>query len=439
MFTVRSLHVSLEIWGCLFCLIIAVCISINRNYMWNSRKILMYTEYATSLLLGMDAMAWLFRGYAGTLGYVMVRISNYTVFLVSDVIVILFHMYLSKILSVKSEVRDSFVDKIIKIGYLPGIIAIVMNVINMFNNMYFYFDSANFYHRNTFHPLSLFLPMVTMTVDLIVLIRCRNILKRGFLIPMISYILLPFAASIVLLFFYGISLINIAITISMIFIFISDNIQHSIYEKEQQELMYQTKINTMIAQVGPHFIYNTLVTIRALCKKDTELAIETIDEFSHYLRGSLGSLQQQSMIPFEKELFQVDNYIKIQKKRFGDKINVEYNINETDFMIPALSVQTLVENAIKHGLCKKRGGGTITIGSDKKESSFVVTIADDGVGFDTTVEPDDGMPHIGIENVKARIKLLCKGDVVITSEVGKGTKAEIFIPDRSDNIENTRS
>lgn len=199
-------------------------------------------------------------------------------------------------------------------------------------------------------------------------------------------------------------------------------------EKQERELV-ENRISIMLSQIQPHFLYNTLVVIRTLCRIDPKMAEETVVEFSDYLRSNMDSLLLKEPIPFEKELRHVETYLKIEKKRFGDKLNVSYNIKVKDFMIPALTLQPIVENAVRYGVTQKENGGTIEIKTEETETSFIVHVIDDGVGFNINEKPkDDERHHIGIDNTRSRLEQMCSGTLDIQSKVGIGTTAVITIP-----------
>lgn len=184
----------------------------------------------------------------------------------------------------------------------------------------------------------------------------------------------------------------------------------------------------MLSQIRPHFIYNTLTTIKYLCKKDPEQAAETVDQFSNYLRGNLDSLTDQKMIPFRKELDHVKNYLAIEKKRFEERVQVVWKIEQTGFQVPPLVLQPLVENAVKHGIMKKVEGGTITISTYQKENMQYIVVEDDGVGYDARWETEHSESHVGIRNTRSRLKSMCGGSLRIEGAPGKGTTAVITIP-----------
>jgi len=202
-------------------------------------------------------------------------------------------------------------------------------------------------------------------------------------------------------------------------------------KRAMEHELAQSKISTMISQIQPHFMYNTLAVIKHLCDTDPQTAKETIIEFSNYLRGNLDSLSQIELIPFDKELAHTETYLKIEKKRFDDMLNINYDIKVRDFCLPALTLQPIVENAVRYGVTKKEDGGAVTISTEETDNAFLIAVTDDGVGFDTqNQQTQNGRRHIGIENVRNRIFSMCGGTIDIQSKPGEGTKAVISIPKR---------
>ena len=202
--------------------------------------------------------------------------------------------------------------------------------------------------------------------------------------------------------------------------------------------LYDAKVQIMVSQIRPHFMYNALSSIAMLCTLDPETAQEATVTFADYLRGNMDSLKQTEPVPFETELEHLKKYLYIEKLRFGKKLNIVYDIQATDFKLPLLSIQPLVENAVKHGVGMKKKGGTVTISTKQTENGFEVIISDDGVGFDTNApRKDDGRSHVGMDNTRKRLKDLCGADVVITSVIGEGTTARVIIPKEERDNEDT--
>lgn len=205
------------------------------------------------------------------------------------------------------------------------------------------------------------------------------------------------------------------------------------YQQVQREL-YEAKVSVMVSQIRPHFMYNALSSIAILCKLNPDTAYTATVTFSDYLRGNMDSLKQTAPVPFSRELEHLKKYLYIEKLRFDDQLNIEYDIQAADFEIPLLSIQPLVENAVKHGVGMKEDGGTVKISTRETDNAYEVIIEDDGVGFDTTAEKkDDGRSHVGVENTKRRIKEMCGGEVIIESAVGEGTTAKVIIPKKEES------
>ncbi|MGN0490630.1 sensor histidine kinase [Ruminococcus sp.] len=198
--------------------------------------------------------------------------------------------------------------------------------------------------------------------------------------------------------------------------------------QEMQNEMLQMRVSIMVSQIQPHFLYNSLTSIAQLCEKNPSKAKKATIEFSEYLRRNMNSLKEQAPVPFESELKHLETYLSLEKMRFGDELNVEYDIETTDFLIPSLTVQPLVENAVKHGVGMKEDGGTVTIATKEFDDRYEVIVSDDGVGFDTSKKPNNGRTHVGMENVRNRLKTMCNALLNIESTVGKGTVATITIP-----------
>ncbi|MDY5987231.1 sensor histidine kinase [Sporofaciens sp. SGI.106] len=198
--------------------------------------------------------------------------------------------------------------------------------------------------------------------------------------------------------------------------------------KRLERELEDSRIAIMMTQIQPHFLYNTLNSIYYLCKINAEAAQKAIKEFSDYLRMNLDSLNRTVPVSFEQELSHVMTYLDLEKLRFEDKMKVEYRILYTSFELPALSLQPIVENSVKHGLYPKEEGGTITISTEECESFYQVIITDNGVGFDPDHVSEDGRVHVGIENVRKRLKRMCHAELFIDSRPGEGTTVTINVP-----------
>ena len=190
----------------------------------------------------------------------------------------------------------------------------------------------------------------------------------------------------------------------------------------------ESRVAISMSQIQPHFLYNALGSISSLCDIDPAKARDATDHFAEYLRMNLESMERFTPIPFRRELNHIETYVWLEQMRFGDKLQVSYEIKAKDFQIPALSVQPLVENAVKHGICAKEQGGSIVIRTCACDAAYQIEVSDDGVGFDIEAEQNDGKIHVGIQNVRRRLALMVNGTLQIESWPGCGTVATITIP-----------
>ena len=200
-------------------------------------------------------------------------------------------------------------------------------------------------------------------------------------------------------------------------------------ERQAMELKLQeSQISIMLSQIQPHFLYNTLNSIYQLCETNPMRARSMVNSFAEYLRNNLSTLEEPGLISFETELAHINTYLDIEKIRFEDTLEIEYDIQCVDFSLPVLTVQPIVENAVKHGTSKKRGGGSILLSTEEDAESYIIKVSDTGCGFDPAVQKDDGKRHVGIENVRQRLFNMCAGSLTIESAVGVGTLVTIRIP-----------
>ena len=224
---------------------------------------------------------------------------------------------------------------------------------------------------------------------------------------------------------YPVSYLTIAIVCCSLFYYIWLHLEF--VKAHESDLMAEQRIKLMMSQIQPHFLYNSLSSISELCETDPKKAQQMTDDFSEYLRYNLTALNSEKLVSFDKQLEQTEIYLKIEKTRFGDRVDAVYEIEARDFEVPTLTVQPLVENAVRHGICKRPGGGTVTIRSYETDTEYVIEIADNGVGFDTESITADCETHVGIGNVRARLTYF--GDSLeIKSEPGAGTTAAIRVP-----------
>ena len=224
----------------------------------------------------------------------------------------------------------------------------------------------------------------------------------------------------------GITFLSIAMVSSMLFYYIWLHLKF--VHDHEKALEAESRIRIMMSQIQPHFLYNTLSSIQALCRIDPEKAFEVTERFGTYLHSNIDSLDQPSLIPFTKELEHTRVYSEIEMIRFPN-VRVDYDVTDVDFSVPALTVQPLVENAIRHGV-RIRKEGVVTVSCRSTDLCHEIVISDNGKGFDTALLKTADSTHIGVRNVKERIEKMCNGTLTVESIQDKGTTVTIRIPIR---------
>ncbi|MBB5146174.1 sensor histidine kinase YesM [Cerasibacillus quisquiliarum] len=189
------------------------------------------------------------------------------------------------------------------------------------------------------------------------------------------------------------------------------------------------------AQIRPHFLFNTLNTIASLSEIDTARMTTLLNHFGNYLRRSFNVRNTEKLIPLEEELEIVRSYVYIEQQRFGDRLTVEWDIDDDlKIDVPPLSIQPLVENAIQHGVLKRAAGGTVKISATEKEDEVTISIHDDGVGIDAAkvekllTDKASSKSGIGIANTNERLKKLFGKGLEIESTPNKGTTILFDVP-----------
>ncbi len=205
-------------------------------------------------------------------------------------------------------------------------------------------------------------------------------------------------------------------------------------ERKEYEMKLQLErqnSRVLMHKIQPHFIYNVLMSIRYFVKKDSQVAYDMIYDFSNYLRFNVEQLENVDRILWSEELEHIQVYVRIEKMRFKERLNIVYAIGEEDFLIPPLCVEPLVENAVKHGVMQKMSGGTVWIRSRTTETGHEIVIEDNGVGFD--VESLGQEKSVGFDYIRARLAMTEGASMQIESTPGEGTRVRLtFAKDKEE-------
>ncbi|MCR5089551.1 MAG: histidine kinase [Oscillospiraceae bacterium] len=305
---------------------------------------------------------------------------------------------------------------------------VLLLTITQFNGMYYTVSENNIFLQGPYDWLSLLLAGLPLVLELLLYLRFRkrlmvherNIFFAFLLLPIIG---LAFQTAMRAVY----TVVGFTSLAAGVLLFYLLQEQQQIYYSWREELA-ELRVSIAVSQIQPHFLYNTLDSIYYLCEMNPQKAQEAISRFSDYLRMNLASLQKSECISFSEEKQHTELYLELEKLSSEDTLHYTFDCRTTAFLLPALTVQPLVENAVKHGVGQKQGGGTVTVRTWQEDECFCITIEDDGVGFDPNSLSPKESGRIGIENVRRRLADMSGASLQIESCPGRGTRAEIRIP-----------
>lgn len=326
------------------------------------------------------------------------------------------------------------------------LIGILMEILNVRFHYYYYIDASGTYIRGELGSIIGYIPFVYILGLSGYLVLTQEI-EWSRKINYLSYFGVPFLISIWYTLtgcpptLFAASAISVFILYVNIYIYQGREMEAIVLEGlcKDVELAWERN-QQMRAQIKPHFIFNCLGSIEMLCKLDAEKARKAIHHFSKYLRVNMDSISEKNLIPFSSELEHIRNYVWLEKMRFEDDLEYQEEISTTGFYLPPLTIQPLVENAVKHGMMgMEEGVLKVTLSVKETENAYEIQITDNGAGFDPNEPPNDGRSHIGIQNVRKSLKYKVKGTLLIESEIGKGTRIQVCIPKEMAENENPGS
>ena len=314
-----------------------------------------------------------------------------------------------------------------RLFWIPAALNLAVYLTTFFRPWTFVIDANGLFHRGplgyTAHVVSFALLLGQLIVTLSQYRKVRGV-ERLIPVASVAVILLGALADSRCRANGTITFTDIAVVFCCVFFYIWLHLQF--VREHERALVAEQRIQIMISQIQPHFLYNTLTTIQALCLENPRKAAAITERFATYLRQNIGSLNEARLIPFRRELDHALVYAQIEMERFPN-VRLDYEIEDEDFLLPALTVQPLVENAIRHGV---RGleKGQVDIVTSLLPDCHEIVIRDNGRGFPVKDAPRTEGTHIGIANVRERLQRLCGGTLDIESEAGRGTRVVIHIP-----------
>ncbi len=415
------INISLEIFASIILAIILGIMLFDKNRKNTLNHSFIKVLICCLIVLQADIVSWIFDGNGDSRMFPVMLIANFCVYAFSTLGAAAYNDYIIRFISTRARISKAFINVINWVCWVQ----VFALVISQFNHMFYFIDETNHYCRGDWYYMVYIIPTVIALFQIIITLRYRKELGVGDTMALLSYNVLLFAGTTLQAVMNLVMLLYIFASIGLFIVYIRIQVEQA---KKQETELINARIDIMLSQIQPHFLYNSLATIQDLVTKNPTLAREAIVEFSVYLRGNMDSLSFKELIPFEKELNHVENFLALEQKVAGGNLKIIYEIGVKDFKLPALALQPIIENAVRHGIDKKEDGGTVTIKTEETETSIRISIIDDGVGFDPTQSKQDGRSHIGIKNVENRLNAMCKGTLHMDSTVDMGTTAIITIP-----------
>ena len=425
---IRDLNISIELWSVAFCAVCIVCCLMLIRVRGRQRTLIVTGLALELLAAGCDALAGIFRGQEGQLAWAATHVGNTASFIACFFLLATLTSYLLL------RIVDAGGPDYRRWEIAVWVLATVMSVLTLLE-VHFYIDGANVYHRGAGYWMIPAYVLVVNGVNTVLALRAHRQLGHVALACMLLYTLAPVVAAAAQAAFYGVDLVIVAAVLGFVVIFLEmqSHTYRALVEQTRElararEQAADDRIAATVSQIQPHFLFNTLDTIYVLAGEDPDAARKSIAAFSRYLSANLESLNRTAPVSIEAEMGHVRTYLELERTTDPERMAYEIDMQATGFKVPALSVQTLAENAVKHGIGAKAEGGTVRVRTRDLPGEFVVKVDDDGVGFDTCATPDDGKVHIGIENTRARLAAMCGGTLDVASVPGEGTHAIMHIP-----------
>lgn len=301
-------------------------------------------------------------------------------------------------------------------------------IVGQFTDLVYRVTPDNQYIRGPLFALWISPLVVILILNIAGVIRRRNKLSKRYFIALLVY-LLPMTVTLFFhLFFEAEVYVVLCMALFALIMFgliLADNMDR--FMRQQREIANQ-RAGLMVLQMRPHFIYNTMMGIYYLCDQDAQKAKQVTLDFTTYLRKNFTAIASEDTVPFTAELEHTRAYLAVEQAQFEDDLIVNFDTPHTMFRVPPLTLQPIVENAVKHGLSTTKEPLHISVVTRKTDNAIEIIVEDNGAGY---APADDNEPHIALSNIRRRLDMMCKGKLEITPREGGGTSVKVTIPDQA--------
>lgn len=312
-----------------------------------------------------------------------------------------------------------------KIAIVFGITSLALLIIGQFTDIFYSVTPNNEIKRGPLFPLLISPVLVILLFDIVGVFVIRKRILKAYFIAFLVY-LPPLIIAVFLHMFLSLELfIVLAIglwALTILVLMVKENAKE--YFNQQKEIANQNA-HILVLQMRPHFIYNTMTSIYYLCDQDPNKAKQVTLDFTTYLRKNFAAIASEETIAITEELEHTHAYLAVEQAQFEDTLFVTFDTPHTLFRIPPLTLQPIVENAVKHGMVASDKPIHITVRTRKTATASEIIVEDDGPGYQPK---DDNEPHIALNNIRQRLEMMCKGTLEIYSGDEGGTVVKITIP-----------
>lgn len=375
-----------------------------------------------------DLLAWRFAGKAGTLAGGLAQLGNILTYLFIPIVSVSFLTLLFVYVARRRKLKSKAGRILAAMIRLLSAASLAILISNPWTGLLYHIDENNLFYWG---KASSFLPDGAVLLQMLLFYLLLFAELRGEQLNRLWRTLLcctiPTAAILAEIAGANIMLLYPSMATALLLLYFGrqQELEQQILQQELELSNSRTKL--LLSQIQPHFIFNSLLAIQQLCEENPGKAEQAVSDFSAYLRGNLDAMTHDQLIPFSQELEHIRCYIALEQADPASQVKVDYRLECVDFSLPQLTVQPLVENAVRHGVKMKPEGGTVTISTREEADGWRITVSDDGVGFSAITPQQKQRRSIGIDNVRTRLAAQCGGTLHMESSDG-GTTATVFIP-----------
>lgn len=411
-------NIALNIFGVFLAIILIICSFFDKTERAASKRWLQAMLISNLIVLICIIVNDILNGKAEytAINYVVTTMS----FIMGYTIALSFNFYLMEYLKPKRKKLISV------ISILMYVTASLLIISSCFSDLYFTITDG-VYKRGKLYWLSHSFIFIIPLINIINSIIKHKFTDKTYVCVCISYCAITIIALIIQVSIPHLSIIYVATLLAQVIVYMLVYVRMG-YENERHKTEFaQQQIALALSQMQPHFIFNSLDTIRYFCDKNSAIASDMVYIFAKYMRFNMDALVQNNPIPFSDDLHHAQRYVAIEKRRFKG-INLFYNIEVCDFSLPPLTIQPIVENAIKNGSSSQDSGTEISISSSTADDNFIVTISSNSIDFQAPAPYSTTANYCDIENIRNRLQTMCGGALDIENTPDGNTSVIIKIP-----------